>query len=363
MKKIKNLRKYKRFVEKKNVKSLKRRLYYKKWRKHQNRLQRGVPESIGQQRNQIGKTIWEFKQVSAPRIFSLNANTEQVIEFLKQVEECYNKKLKIFVVLRNVEEIDYGALIVLLSIMVKFKAKRIKFNGDFPKSEIVTRRLIKSGFFENLNKTFRESDTYQIAGSEEGGFATHADKRVDPVLGDRLIKFASKAIWSEERRCQGIQRILLELMQNTNNHAEIGKSGEKHWWVSVNHLREKNKVCFAFVDFGVGVFRSLDNKPMNSKWFKWSEKMQKRFKYGNNADLLQLMLDGKFHETVTGKYFRGKGLPGIADVQKRNQISRLIIITNDAYCSLDECNFKTMSRSFTGTYVYWEVSNSNASCK
>ena len=57
----------------------------------------------------------------------------------------------------------------------------------------------------------------------------------------------------------------LELMQNTNNHASLKVFGEKHWWLSVNYDKDNNKVKFSFVDFGMGIFKSLENKNSKSK--------------------------------------------------------------------------------------------------
>ena len=74
-------------------------------------------------------------------------------------------------------------------------------------------------------------------------------------------------------------------------------------------------------------------------------------------------MEGDFHRIVTEKYYRGKGLPGIADVQKRKQISNLRIVTNDVCGSFDNAEYRKMKTYFNGTFVYWELNKDNESCK
>ena len=249
---------------------------------------------------------------------------------------------------------------MLLSILVKFKAQGIDFNGDFPEDLAARKILETSGFLKNLLKTFKEEDTYEIG--RENSIHTHALKYVDAQLGHKLIEQASITVWEEKRRCQGVQRTLLELMLNTNNHADTMRQGEKHWWLSVNHRKKEKIVSFSFVDFGVGIFNSLNNKKEGSKFFGWAEKLEKKFTYGNNADILSLILKGELHKTVTGKHYRGHGLPGINDVLKRNQISKLHIITNNVYADVESGNFRTLPKDFDGTFIYWELNIENESC-
>ncbi|HEX8268872.1 MAG TPA: hypothetical protein VF581_03180, partial [Flavobacterium sp.] len=269
----------------------------------------------------------------------------------------YAKKKKVFVILKDVSYIGYDALIVLLSILIRFKASKIDFNGDFPTNIIVRKILLDSGFFDYFKSTFEEQDRYEL--SKKRSLSTHAWKLVDSELTSELIEEASMTIWSEKRRCQGVQRSLIELMQNTNNHADIFKEGEKHWFLSVQHRKKENIVSFSFVDFGIGVFESLNNKTSESKWYKWQNKLFSLFTINNNKELLKLILNGSLHKTVTGKYYRGKGLPGIYDAFNRKQINKLHIITNDVFADVENNNFLSLSNFFSGTFVYWEVVRNN----
>ncbi len=312
-------------------------------------------------RRKVNQTKLHYKSVLAPGVFSFIENAEGVARFISELNRLYIKNKEVFVRMSEVIRIDYSAIVVLLSIMVKFKSSGIPFNGDFPINPTAKRMLVESGFFKYIGESIEEEDRYDL--SKGHGIHTHAFKNVDAPLGSEIILSASNTIWGEARRCQGVQATLLELMQNTNNHADIEKKGVKHWWLSVQHVKKERKVIFSFVDFGVGIFQSLARKPANDKFFGILEKLKRLFTSKDNADVLRLILRGELHKTVTGQYYRGKGLPGIADAMERKQLSGLYIITNDVYANIAKGEFNTMSYSFDGTFVCWEVSEENASCK
>ena len=358
MKKLYQTRHKREFNKKHARDQAERDLRSKVLRRRRRRLSQGAPRGLirtGTHR----APHHGFERVFAPALFSFLDNPNGVVSFIQKLEYHFKNAQRVWVALKDVEQIDYSAIVVLLSVMVQFKSHNIEFNGDFPKSRKARALLIKSGFFSNLLRTFEVSERYHIAEDDSHRIHTHAWKNVDAALSAEIISSSSQQIWGSKKRCPGVQRAMVELMQNTNNHAEIGKTGEKHWWLSVHHPKNLHKVCFSFIDFGVGVFTSLDNKPIQSKFHKWKDKMKDRFQYGNNEDLLKLILAGELHRTATGMPYRGKGLPGIADANRRNQMSRLHIVTNNVYCSYDDNEYRQLRSSFSGTLVYWELTKHN----
>ena len=155
-------------------------------------------------------------------------------------------------------------------------------------------------------------------------------------------------------------------MQNTNNHASINKQGDKHWWASIKQSEGEindTKVCFSFIDFGVGIFESLANKRENNKFFDAANKLKKVFNFTTNAELLKLLLNGDVHKTVTGKYYRGKGLPGVYEAFRDNKISNLIIISNDSIADCSNNKFTKLRNRLSGTFVYWELNEQSINIK
>ena len=181
------------------------------------------------------------------------------------------------------------------------------------------------------------------------------------MLSDRIIKHVSKQLWGEEKRCIGLQRVFLELMQNTNNHAsEI--LGEKLWWSSIVPVKGENgmidKICFSFIDYGIGIFASLSNKKQGV-FVGIIDKLKKLFGELDDAEMMKLLLHGDIHRTATGLSYRGKGLPGIYNAMNKNDISNLKIISNYAYSDIAKKEYRNLKNEFSGTYVYWELNKTN----
>lgn len=287
-------------------------------------------------------------------MFSFTRNLDGTLEFIEKIEHRLDINKPAFINLRKVTFIDYGALVVLVSIMMRFKRRGLNFNGNFPEANTPKRLLAGSGFLDQLydDVTFRSGLT-KLKG--RSNICTHASKRVNAPLYKHIIATTSKALWGKKHRCPGVIRTLIELTQNTYNHAGVESEGKKHWYLSYQHIPAGNKVVYSFVDYGVGIFQSLTKKRPDQRFYGWFSKLFDKHPFNNNAELLSLILEGKFHATVTKEYYRGKGLPGIYEAQKRGQISNLIIVSNNvaAYTSLGKYNL--LNRNFSGTFVTWEV--------
>ncbi len=309
------------------------------------------------QKRRMDEAFRSFTRIKAPGIFSMISNAEESLSFVSKLEECFDKRRKVFIDLEGVKRIGNGAIVVLLSKMIQFKSNNIDFNGNFPKDKQCYKVLKESGFFKNLSKDFAQEEEYEI-GDENNKIYTHGQKNVNPMLSSEIIDHMSKQIWGDSQRCIGVQRVFLELMQNTNNHASFNL-GEKHWWLSVDHNKDTNTTHFAFIDFGVGIFKSLENKSNGSKFYGVVEKLKNAVRYGSNADLLKLLLEGEVHKTATGQYYRGKGLPGIVNAFNKNQISSLIIISNNAMADLKENKYTSLNNPLSGSFFYWEVNHNN----
>lgn len=337
-------------------KALKRRLMRASVVRYQRRM------TQGKTRQDARRFIdyYRMEHIPAPANCSFLENTEQVISFFNRLEDARARKRTTFVVLKKVEKLDYGAVSILLSIMSMFKHEKIGFNGDFPRVDEARKLLIESGFFEYINGGKSKEDPKYIPGRTNQIF-THLDKKVTPDLSLPIMAYASQTIWGEKRIDGGLHSILMELMQNTNNHASSNVPGEKHWWLSVNHEPATKKVGFAFVDHGVGVLASLGRKPPESKWNGWMEKVTSAFGAKSNEEFLDLLLAGKIHETVTKKSYRGKGLPNVKRMLDLNRISALYVVTNNVFGDVVNNKYRPLGINFSGTFFYWELRETNES--
>lgn len=320
-----------------------------------NRNAQGVPLLVRKQKNEYHRLYWSYEKIKAPKQLSLIENPEEVLYFVNKIYQAYQAKHKIFVILKDVEYLTNDALVLLLSAVMKFYEKHIAFNGDKPYNKEIAKIIQESGFFDivsNGSKKYVDSNGYNINRST---MYTHAQKNVDAELTAELIANNSKYLWGEERRCQGVQRIFIELMQNTNNHASQ-KRGEKFWWINVTKKENPNMLCFSFIDYGMGIFNSLKSKTPSEKFYGWIDKIAILCNPFNHSEVLHQMLLGNFHETITSQYYRGKGIPGIYHEFIKNAISRLIVISNDAYADASANKYFNLSNELKGTFVYFEVS-------
>ncbi|MCK9335077.1 MAG: hypothetical protein M0Q99_07190 [Candidatus Cloacimonetes bacterium] len=294
--------------------------------------------------------------VTAPEICSMLNNTEEFCQFIGNLHYFYINNLPVFVNMKKVVEIDDDAILVLLSIMIEFKQKYIKYNGNYPVNKTAKSKFENSKFFHYLNSKHIVDEHY-LLNSADNQIVTHANKDVNSDLATEVLDDATKFLWGTPRYSKGAYRTIIELMQNTNNHASLTNTGERHWWLSISKDSVTNSVSFAFIDYGIGIFQSLKHKK-STHWLKKQYEMLIS-EFHNNCDILRRMLSGEMTNTSTGEIYRGKGIPGIKEVLDRKGISSLHIITNDVYSDVGNDIYKKLQNKINGTFVYWELNKEN----
>lgn len=314
-------------------------------------------KGVSRRAQEISNMFPGYKLINAPMNFSLLNNEADALRFLRKLQECFHQQKKVAVLLDNVRVITTDAILVLLSNMVQFKAARIGFNGTRPKDSIVAAKLDASGFFNHLyGRAMRVQDTYSFRRMNNFIY-THGQKTVEAKIADELVKYASETVWGVPRRCPGIQTTLVELMHNTHDHAGSSK-GEKHWWLSVEHDEQAHEVTFSFIDFGVGIFRSLSNKQPGEPLYGAMDYIVQHFPMvTTEIGQLKLILEGKVVLTQFNEYYRGKGLRKIYQKQQNNQISDLTLISNYASVHAANNDFHAIKNEFMGTFISFKMNS------
>lgn len=295
----------------------------------------------------------DYNQVLAPKVLSLRDNPEEVIRFISRLRSHFDRMQPVFVDLREVTRIEIDGIAILLSVLVRFKAKRIRINGSYPQDPGAKLALEKSKFFEMLSGKIREQRAYNL---ETGGsIATHAKLKVDSDLANELVKSASAFVWGRPRHCKGIYRTLQELMLNTHNHAEPGREGFRQWWLATKHIQSESKVAFSFIDYGVGIFESLRSAghPLRA--------IIDFLKLDRDVDVLEAIFTTDLHKTSSGKYYRGKGLKGIFAAMQKGDFSSFVLISNRVMYDGRANEYRELENSLQGTFVYWELGPTNRS--
>ncbi|MCQ2217146.1 MAG: hypothetical protein MJZ33_01520 [Paludibacteraceae bacterium] len=334
-------------------KSMMLKVHFKEKRREDFRLGRSryTPSFLSEPQ---GSTNYHF--LKAPDNFSLVSNENEVLAFIDEINSYYQKKEPVFINMDTVSTLGNGAILLLLANMILFREKGINFNGSKPNNITLRQELETSGFFRHLYKTGKDGMNYTV-GTPLSKIYTHAQKEVDTEAADRIIEVASETVWGEKRRCTGVQRTLIELMHNTNNHAG-SKKGEKHWWISSNRDQKNQVATISFMDFGMGIFDSLNNKHPGDLFYGWKDLFSKFFPWADSSDkIMKLILEGELHKTCTGKSYRGKGLPGIYSAYKKGKLGKLIIISNRVYADIGNDDFHLMNGNLHGTFISCEINN------
>jgi hypothetical protein len=117
------------------------------------------------------------------------------------------------------------------------------------------------------------------------------------------------------------------------------------WWATVYGDLARRRVCYSFLDTGVGIFKSVN--------LHWVRKAFRRLGLGDNSKVLLEILEGRV-ESRTGLPYRGKGLPTIYKKSQSGNIKSLFIIANDVYADVTNNDYRTLNVPFPGTLLYWE---------
>lgn len=352
MKKVYQSPRYKRYVRKRMRRAARDRTNRLLWERAQHRRFIGLDLK---ERQEITRSH-KVETVKAPEIFSFRDNTEPSIKFVNRLMALAKKGHGAQVNLQAVVQLSNDATAILCSVAHEFSRKRLRFAGNKPINEKVCDEFERSGFFKHVQGMVLERNR-----DTRDEITTQGDKRVLSEKTAKIIEQAAKTIWAEERRCPGVQKSLIECMGNTKEHSNpYGDMGER-WWLSVHHDESAREVTFSFVDYGVGIFESLVKKKQKGLFGSFFDK----FRDSPNPELLRQILNGELKHstegTRTAMVNRGKGLPGINDAMKRNQICDLVIISNNVRAFVDKGSYQELTETFNGTFLQWKVTSNNES--
>lgn len=304
---------------------------------------------------------WPFR-AEAPTVFCLRTNTASLAAFIGELDARIRRRCPTLVDLVDVTEIDIDAIILLLAVLYSFSRARIEYTGRSPKNAAARRVLQESGFFKHL---FGEPEGRSILGGQYTRYTINKHNQlyrgncVASEIAGGIVSDAATLLHGQGATAKGLYRTIIELMHNTNNHADPEEQGRKSWWLAVCHDPADGRVRFSFVDFGVGIFESLAQKPKSSILWQILAAIGITGKISDPAGTLRSIMDGRVHMTVTKKSYRGKGLPGIRETFDRGSIEGLLVLTNSAYADFAANSFTNLTSNFNGTLVSWALTKSS----
>lgn len=306
---------------------------------------------LKKKQNNIGKSFAErhFENLISksicmklPTVFSLRENPIETIKFINSLKDLKNTNKRIYLNMKKVEVITNGTIALLLSVVNDFTAKGKSIIGSKPKKTEPKKVLELSGFFDYMN-----GDIQYTSEVNSNTIIEQSNKSVEPQSTAKIVRSAMKTVTGTEQRNKKLQGLFIELMANSINHG-FPNSERKKWIVSTSHYKNEKYVSFSFIDNGVGILNTLDQKIGRQviTFFKGKQ------------DLLQSAFNGEIGSR-TGLVFRGKGLPFIKDKFENNRISNLFILTNNVILDYEHKKFQEISVPYSGTFYYFELNSNN----
>jgi len=277
-----------------------------------------------------------FATVTAPSVFSLVKNPEEVTAFLRQTS-FLGERNNVTFDLSGITTMTSDAVAALVATIRGMPETRVR--GNLPNDPAASEMLMQSGFFDYARSA------KPLPPCTRGRILQRQSKKVEPAIARDLIHIGTEANYGAARHHFSSYRVLIEGMSNTHNHADKQYAGTKPWWATVYADRQEGRVCYTFLDVGVGIFRSIKIGAMR--------KLYRLAGVTSNVRILRDILEGKV-ESSTGVAYRGKGIPAIYRLFQEGRILSLVVIANDVYANLSSGEFRILPVEFAGTLLYWE---------
>ena len=286
------------------------------------------------------------KQVvlSAPVNFSLINNTENTISYFNIAHKYLKDKKAVLFDIANVSTLTTDAIAVLVA---KIKDKKFHCNtwisGNAPTDQNLKKLFFESGFYDYVNTT-------GLKPSSSNKLLIHkiTKNRVEPDHAKNACLLGLRHTFHNDNIFEPLYNILIEIMQNTNNHAGL-TVGKFNWWLHVYNHPDSRITSYTFLDLGVGIFESLPVKSFKRQFYK-------AFGLESNLDLVPKLFNGEI-KSRTARPERGKGIPQVFECSQDKVFSKFILISNDIYADLKRQNYQIMKLKFRGTLFYWEINN------
>lgn len=319
-----------------------KRSLYSKERRRKYLKQKSYNINKSESDRHFEKLIQNSISMKLPTVFSLRENTVETINYINDLKKLKNNNSRIYLNMKNVQVISNGTIALLLSVVNDFTSRGKKIIGSKPKKAEPKRILELSGFFDYMDGNIQYPSEIN-----SNTIIEQSNKSVEPQSTAKIVRSAMKTVTGIEQRNKKLQGLFIELMANSINHG-FPNSEKKKWIVSTSHYKKEKCVSFSFIDNGVGILKTLNQKI--------DRKLITIFK--GKQDLLQSAFKGDIGSR-TGLSFRGKGLPFIKDKHDTNRISNLFILTNNVILDFKNNKFYEIPVPYSGTFYYFELNTNN----
>lgn len=284
-----------------------------------------------------------IKNITAPKNFSLIENTEEVLSYFTTARTFLREGFPIRFDISKIEALTTDAIALQIA---RIKDANFHENkgilGNAPDNPKLKELFLQSGFY---NYVQTQGPKPQIKDTTLIHKIT--DNKVEPLIAKKACLSGLRHTFNSEEIFDPLYDIIIEIMQNTNNHAGEER-GKYDWWIHIYNDPISKTSKYTFLDLGVGIFESLPARSFKEKTF--AEKLG----FFHNVDLVEPLFNGDI-KSRTGRPERGNGIPQVYDSSKDKAFSKFILITNDVFVNLKTMETKKLKNNFSGTLFYWEL--------
>lgn len=316
----------------------------KTWKKKKayNKLQRRL--QIQRQIERINKGIINLE---APPNFSFIDNSDEVVKYFNIVKDYVESDQPVCIDISKITNLSPDIIILQIAVLKEKKSMRVGINGNAPEDPNLRKIFIESGLYNFVksrgkkrvadnNKLWKHSTNNQVKG-EIAGEAVSVCKNLFKQNG---INYDTDNIYN----------LLVEAMSNTINHADK-KKANINWWLYYFIDEKEETIKYSFIDLGIGIFKSAS--------FDSYRRIANIFVPGNSL-LVKPFLEGKIISSrEIDNEISGKGVKQIINCAENPEFTKFTIITNDQMINVKDKTNKSLSHSFDGTFIHFEVSYSN----
>lgn len=314
------------------------------------------------------------KEIIFPEYFSISENTDETLIFFRDLQESIVNGKKVYLYSQNINKLTLDALLYVMKIFDYCKISNISSNvkGNVPERKEIKKLFHESGFLSYIDKSF------PMPKKNKHILKIMSGTNVDQETAKQVIKFSLKHLSQEQSlKSKNIYRILIEMMNNTVDHAyhspdllsqeslfsealmswgdlsPLDKSEMEQkiskWYLITWYDKEEDKIKLAFLDGGLGIPTTI-KKNYKDKVREILGKMTQ----SNRSDckLIFSALSGDFR-TRTHQGHRGKGLPTIYKSAKEENVKNLKIFSNYGAVDCTLSRQLTLDKRFDGTLFTW----------
>ena len=316
-----------------------------------------------------------------PSIFSLEDNSNEVIEFISRLRKRAFKDrsptcprtispkrrwIGVYGDFTSIKKISTAAALVLASEYFRLQSKKLGRSGkppglvEFHKWDLGVRATLDQlGFLELLG----------IADETDSAAAEPLDRHVQKFIsGNRLDSVDAEtlrdAVWELAHGLNATSNLktaiydgLCEAMTNTNEHAYGAPDPQGYprldgqWWMTGSVSRNGSDLDVVFFDQGISIPRSL---PKGHLW----EHVKGLLVGSAKNDAMMIQIAVEHPRSATGMSHRGKGLQqirGVVDHAPRGRIRILSRRGRYIYTKGEGVQMGVLSEDLGGTLIHWQL--------